>query len=71
MLIESHHKHIQIAIENFETQEQEFVHAQIDPEALGGVAQRAKKFLSEIVKYPDLNDTQKENIRKIVILIDI
>lgn len=71
VLIESHHKHIQIAIENFETQEHELVHAQIDPEALGGVAQRAKKFLSEIVKYPDLNDKQKENIRKIVILIDI
>ena len=45
--------------------------SQTDPEALGGVAQRAKKFLSDIIKYPPVTEKQKENIQKIVILIDI
>ena len=35
------------------------------------MAQRAKKFLSEIIKHPVLTDKQKENIQKIVVLIDI
>jgi superfamily II DNA/RNA helicase len=70
-LLENHHQHVQLAIEHFERQEEEFIVAQADPEALGGVAQRAKKFLSELIKYPDLNEKQKENIRKIVVLIDI
>jgi hypothetical protein len=38
---------------------------------LGGVAQRAKKFLSDLVKYPQVTEKQKENIQKIVVLIDI
>jgi hypothetical protein len=70
-LIDFHHSHIQLAIEHFEKQEIELVIAQTDPEALGGVAQRAKKFLSEIVKHPELTEKQKEHIRKIVVLIDI
>jgi hypothetical protein len=70
-LIETHHSHIQLAIEHFEKQEKELIIAQTDPEALGGVAQRAKKFLSEIVKHPELNEKQKEHIQKIVVLIDI
>ncbi|MBN1618663.1 DEAD/DEAH box helicase family protein [Candidatus Dojkabacteria bacterium] len=70
-LIENHHQHVQLTIEHFERQEEEFIVAQADPEALGGVAQRAKKFLSELIKYPDLNEKQKENIRKIIVLIDI
>ena len=70
-LIESHHEHVKLAVEHFETLEHQVVQAQTDPEALGGVAQRAKKFLSEIIKHPVLTDKQKENIQKIVVLIDI
>lgn len=70
-LIDTHHNHIQLAIEHFEKQEKELVIAQTDPEALGGVAQRAKKFLAEIIKHPELSEKQKEHIRKIVVLIDI
>jgi superfamily II DNA/RNA helicase len=70
-LIENHHEHVNTAVEHFETLEHQVVQSQTDPEALGGVAQRAKKFLSEIIKQPDLNEKQKENIQKIVVLIDI
>lgn len=70
-LIESHHEHVKLAVEHFETLEHQVVQAQTDPEALGGVAQRAKKFLSEIIKHPVLTEKQKENIHKIVVLIDI
>jgi len=70
-LLGNHHQHVQWQSSIFERQEEEFIVAQTDPEALGGVAQRAKKFLSELIKYPDLNDKQKDNIRKIVVLIDI
>lgn len=70
-LIESHHEHVKLAVEHFETLEHQVVQAQTDPEALGGVAQRAKKFLSEIIKHPVLTEKQKDNIQKIVVLIDI
>lgn len=70
-LIDSHHHHVQTAISHFEQQEQILVQSQTDPEAMGGVAQRAKKFLSEIVKHPILNEKQKENIKKMVDLINI
>jgi len=70
-LIDTHHKHIQLAIDHFEKQEVEIIQAQVDPEALGGVAQRAKKFLSEIIKYQELTENQKENIKKMVVLIDV
>jgi superfamily II DNA/RNA helicase/HKD family nuclease len=70
-LIESHHEHVNKALEHFETLEHKIAQSQTDPEALGGVAQRAKKFLSELVKYPQVTEKQKENIQKIVVLIDI
>ena len=60
-----------MAVEHFETLEHKLIQSQTDPEALGGVAQRAKKFLSEIFKHPVLTEKQKENIQKIVVLIDI
>ena len=41
------------------------------PEALDGVAQQTKKFLSDLVKYPQVTEKQRENIQKIVVLIDI
>ncbi len=70
-LIDNHHDHVNRAINHFETSEHNLVQMQVDPEALGGVAQRAKKFLSDIVKYPQIDNRLKENIQKIVILIDI
>jgi superfamily II DNA/RNA helicase/HKD family nuclease len=70
-LIDLHHKQINIALEHFETAEHKFVQSQTDPEALGGVAQRAKKFLSDIVKHPSVSENQIKNIHKIITLIDI
>lgn len=70
-LIEAHHEHVNKALQHFETLEHKIAQSQTDPEALGGVAQRAKKFLSDLVKYPQVNEKQKENIQKIVVLIDI
>jgi superfamily II DNA/RNA helicase/HKD family nuclease len=70
-LIETHHEQVNKALAHFETQEHKIVQLQKDPEALGGVAQRAKKFLSDLVKYPQVNEIQKVNIQKIVVLIDI
>jgi hypothetical protein len=69
-LIETHHEHVNKAIEHFETLENKIAQSQTDPEALGGVAMSAKKYLSELVKYPSVTEKQKENIQKIVVLID-
>jgi superfamily II DNA/RNA helicase len=70
-LIETHHEHVINAMEHFETLEHKIVQSQTDPEALGKTAQTAKKFLSELVKYPTVSEKQKENIQKIIVLIDI
>ncbi|NLK47742.1 MAG: helicase [Bacteroidales bacterium] len=70
-LIENHHEQVALAMSHFEKEEQFIVASQVDPEALGGVAQRAKKFLSELPKYPQVTDIQKENIKKTIELINI
>lgn len=70
-LIEAHHDQVNSAMEHFEAVEYQVVASHIDPEALGGVAQRAKKFLSDLVKYPSVTDSQKGSIRKIIDLIDL
>jgi hypothetical protein len=70
-LIANHHDHINNAIKHFEKLEHNLVQSQIDPDALGGVAQNAKKFLAEIIKYPKLTEKQRENIKKIIMLINI
>ncbi|MFM7409130.1 MAG: helicase-related protein [Cuspidothrix sp.] len=70
-LIPNHHDHVNKAIEYFENLEHKLLQSQIDPEALGGVAQNAKKFLSQIINHPKITENQKENIKKIIILIDI
>ena len=44
-LVSNHHEQVQAAINYFEDVEQKFVQSQSEPEALGGVAQRAKKIL--------------------------
>ncbi|QEI39546.1 RNA polymerase-associated protein RapA [Dolichospermum sp. UHCC 0315A] len=48
-LITNHHDHVNQAIEHFENLEHKLVQSQIDPEALGSVAQNAKKFLSQLL----------------------
>lgn len=68
-LIENHHEQVNAALRHFERVEQSLA-SNADPEALGGVAQRAKKFLSDLVKYPQVSDKQKEYIQKIIELID-
>jgi superfamily II DNA/RNA helicase len=70
-LIENHHEQVAAAIKHFETLEHKMVAAQTDPEALGGVAQRAKKFLSDLAKHPQISEKQLENIQKMIALIDI
>ncbi|MEA5485229.1 MULTISPECIES: helicase-related protein [Pseudanabaena] len=71
-LIAEHHDHVNLAIADFEGLEQELVQSQIDPEALGGVAMRSKNWLSEVViKCPQVTDQQKENIKKMLNLINI
>ncbi len=70
-LIEKHHEQVAAAIGHFEKLEHKLVASQTDPEALGGVAQRAKRFLSDLAKYPQLSDQQKENVQKIIVLIDM
>jgi superfamily II DNA or RNA helicase len=70
-LTQNHHEQIAAAIQHFETLEHKLVASQTAPEALGGVAMSAKKFLSELVKYPQVSQEQKENIQSIVVLIDI
>ncbi len=70
-LISEHHVHVQKAIAYFENVEQEIVRSQIDPEALAGVALRAKKALAEIAKHPQLTDRQRKNIQKLLDLIDM
>ncbi len=59
------------ALTHFETLEYKIIASQTDPEALGGVAQRAKRFLADLAKYPQVSDKQKENIQKIIVLIDV
>jgi len=70
-LLENHHEQVAAAIKHFETLEHKMVAAQTDPEALGGVAQRAKKFLSELAKHPQISEKQIQNIQKMIALIDI
>ncbi len=71
-LIAEHHDHVNLAIADFEGLEQELVQSQIDPEALGSVAMRSKNWLSEVViKCPQVTDQQKENIKKMLNLINI
>lgn len=70
-LIETHHEQVAAAMEHFESLEHKIVISQTDPEALGGVAQRAKKFLSDLAKYPQVSEKQKENVQKIIVLIDM
>ncbi len=69
-LITNHHDQVNQAREHFTMIEQDLWQSQTDPEALGGVAQNAKKYLSTIINHPIVTKKQKEIIQKIIILID-
>ena len=69
-LIEMHYNHVNKALEHFEAIENEIVQAQTDPQALGGVALNAKKFLFNLLKLPQITADQEENIKKIILLIN-
>lgn len=71
VLIFNHYEQVNKAMEYFETTEYKLVQSQTDPEALGGVAQNAKKFLSVIINHPKITEQQREKIQKIILLIDI
>ena len=62
--------HVNSAIQHFLELEHLAVNAQVDPAALGVVAQRAKRFLSTFVGMPQISDVQKDAIQKIIWLID-
>jgi superfamily II DNA/RNA helicase len=71
-LIDTHHAHVALAMEYFENMEHKIVQSLTDPEALGGVAQRAKNFIkNNILKNINLTEKQRENALKIITLIDI
>ncbi|MFN4298773.1 MAG: helicase-related protein [Thermaurantimonas sp.] len=70
-LIDDHHIHVAAAIKHFVSIQQDEAASQSDPGALGGVAQRAKKFLSDISKHAGVTESQKVYIRKLIGLIDI
>ncbi|MCS6934112.1 MAG: helicase-related protein [Chitinophagales bacterium] len=70
-LPDNHYEHVSAAIHHFETQEITLSASRSEPEALGGVAQRAKKFLNDLTRYARLSDKQAHTIRKMVELIDL
>lgn len=70
-LIEQHHAQVQLAINHFEQVEQDYALERDEPTALGGKAQRVKKFLADLAKWPDATTQQQDHIRKLVALIEI
>ena len=70
-LISSHHTHVKAAIANFSHEMQKAQAQDKTPEALGGVAQKAKQFLKGFVVHPRVSPQQKANIQLIIRLIDI
>ena len=70
-MIANHHDQVNKAIAHFTMIEQDLWQSQTDPEALGGIAQNAKKFLSTMINHPQITEKQRENIRQIILLIDI
>ena len=70
-LIPSHHAHVKAAIANFSHEMQKAQAQDKTPEALGGVAQKAKQFLKSFVLHPKVASEQKANIHNMISLIDI
>lgn len=70
-LIKNHYLQVNTAIKQFETEENTEVANFNDLEVYSALTERAKKFLAELLKYPQPSDKQKDNIRKIIELINI
>ncbi len=70
-LIENHHEHVQAALTFFLREDQKANLSQTDPTALGGVAQRAKLFLTQVSKHTTSKEKLHNNLLKLVRLIDI
>lgn len=70
-LIENHHEQVNIALEDFKKIEIKQTELYTAPEAYGAIPKKAKKYLSEIIKYPQVTEKQKLNIQEIIKLIDI
>ncbi len=69
-LIETHQQQVTTAKKHFETAEQNIAATVASPEALGVVAMRAKKYISELMKHPLPSENQKNTMKKMVYLID-
>lgn len=69
-LIENHHTHIAASLEYFHGENIKANLTQVDATALGGVAQRAKKFISDLNNLPQVNQKLKINLSKVIKLID-
>ena len=69
-LIENHHNHVKAALINFSIEDKKNYLSQVDPTALGPVAQRSKKFISDIVKSSGLNEDLRNKLKKMILLID-
>ncbi len=69
-LIEHHHKHVTAAITHFEALQEKQAAEYANPEALGGVAKTAKKYLSDLIRCTQ-SAAQKEKIQRLINLINI
>jgi hypothetical protein len=70
-LIDHHHAQVQLALNHFEQVEQDYALERDEPTALGGKAQRVKKFLADLAKLPISTTQQQDRIKKLVSLIEI
>lgn len=70
-LINTHHEQVNLALNYFKKEDQKEVINQVDPQALGGVALRAKKFLATIKKHTPDREKFHQNIEQTLYLIDI
>ena len=70
-LIEQHHAQVQLALNHFDQVEQDYALERDEPTALGGKAQRVKKFLADLAKLPIATTQQLDQIKKLVALIEI
>jgi superfamily II DNA/RNA helicase len=69
-LTEHHYQQVNAAVTNFEALQEKKAAEHIAPEALGGVAKTAKKFLSDLIRHTS-SETQKNTIQRLITLIDI
>ncbi len=69
-LINEHYNHVQAALNDFRIVEKKNFISQVDPTALGSVAQRSKKFLSDLTKFANTDKVFITKITNVIRLID-